>query len=295
MEERYQFDNGRLIDIYEWSPRTYVEPFHWHSSLEIGVCLSGKGRFYFGDKTYEVSPGDIFVVNNLERHIAQSEASDPSRYLFVNFKPELLGDEDKELLLPFVYNPKAFTNKIGKELPVARQIGDAMRQLMQEQANGHQAYRSMMKGILLQICSLLFRHYSAQEDCEEPFNKVFEPYMKLQPALAYLRANFRDSVELEDLARELKLSSSRARHLFKQIMGEGFKEYVTQLRINEAKKLLAGTNATVTDICMSCGFQNISPFYRAFQAIVGMTPQAYRERSALSMLHSAQGAMIGNN
>lgn len=287
MEQRYRSDIGKMIDIFEWSPRTYVEPFHWHSSLEIGVCLSGKGWFYFGDKTYDVSPGDVFVVNSLERHIAQSDAANPSNYYFVNFKPELFGDEDKELLLPFVYNPKKFTNKICKELPAARRIGDAMRQLMQEQTNAEPAYRSMMKGILLQICSHLSRHYSAQEGYGEPFDKVFEPYMKLQPALAYLRTHFREEIVLEDMAKQLNLSPSRARHLFKQIMGEGFKEYLTQLRINEAKKLLAGTNRTVTEIGLSCGFQNISPFYRAFQAIVGMTPQAYREQSALAILHSA--------
>ncbi|ALS27864.1 AraC family transcriptional regulator [Paenibacillus sp. 32O-W] len=288
MEEKYRYDHEMPLRVDEWSPRTYVEPFHWHASLEIGLCLSGKGWFYFGDKTYEVTAGDIFVVNNLERHIAQSDAADPSNYLFVNFRPELFGDGDKELLLPFVYNPKKFTNKMAKELPAARQIGELIRQMRTEQLNKQAGHRQIMKGLLLQICALLFRHYSNHPGYKEQFNQIYEQYMRLQPALAFLRDRFRENIGLEDMAKQLKLSCSRARHLFKHIMGEGFKEYLTQLRINEAKKLLSGTERTVTEICMSCGFQNISPFYRAFRQIVGMTPQAYREQSALFILRTEQ-------
>src|SRR5690554_3591786 len=94
--------------IFQWSPEVYVDTFHWHNALEIGYCLKGKGTFFFGEKVYEVSPGDVFVVNNLERHIAQSDSQQPCTFLFLYLEPGWIELENPELLIPFVYPPASF-------------------------------------------------------------------------------------------------------------------------------------------------------------------------------------------
>lgn len=265
--------------VDEWSPSNDTDPEHRHKNLEIGYCISGKGWFYFGEKTYKVSPGDIFIVNNLEHHCAQSDKSNPSKYLFLYFDPSITTNWEKELLLPFVYRPKAFINKISHKHPVAQRIGSLIKMILKEQINEKIGYRSMMRNLLFHICTLLLRHYNCDEEYSKEFSKVYEQYSKLQPAIEYMHHNFSDNIELDDISKELNLSPSRTRQLFKEIMGEGFKEYLTQLRINEAKVMLSGTNKTVTEICLLCGFQNLSPFYRAFNKLVGMTPHEYRKET----------------
>ena len=89
-------------------PATYRQPPRVHASLEIGLCLTGKGYFFFGNKQYAANPGDLFLVNNEERHIAQSAPDAPSRYLFINFDPALLLEEEPALLLPFSYRSTHF-------------------------------------------------------------------------------------------------------------------------------------------------------------------------------------------
>lgn len=103
--------------------------------------------------------------------------------------------------------------------------------------------------------------------------------MLLQPALAYIQEHFHEPVQLSDIARVLSLSPSRTRHLFLEIVGERFKSYLLQIRVQEAKKLLSGTNMPITDIYLSCGFQSSSSFYREFKKLVSVSPQEYRGQS----------------
>src|SRR5690242_8983560 len=91
---------------------------HTHACMEIGCCLSGTGRFYFSNKTYEVRPGDLFVVNHLEHHIAQADPDDPCAFLFLFFDPALLTDHTR-LLAPFLYRTQAFPNKIDAAEPIS--------------------------------------------------------------------------------------------------------------------------------------------------------------------------------
>lgn len=284
MKKDNQFEKNFLISVQEWTPSTMVETFHWHSELEVGYCISGQGWFYFGDKIFEVRTGDIFVVNNMERHIAQADAKDPSKYLFVYFDPMIIEQENIELLLPFVYQPKQFQNKIPAHLPVAEKIGLLILTLQEEFKERDKIYRSMMRSVLLQICGLLLRHYSRSTSHEE-INQVLNLYHKLEPVLTFMKKHFQDEIELEDIASRLNLSPSRTRHLFKETFGEGFKEYLIQLRVNEAKRLLSCTDLPTMEICMQCGFQSHSPFYRAFKKIVGMTPQEYRHQSSVAALY----------
>ncbi|ANE45174.1 AraC family transcriptional regulator [Paenibacillus swuensis] len=277
MEIFYEFEKDMPFLIEDWTPISMVETFHWHTPLEIGYCVSGQGWFYFGDKKYRVQPGDVFVVNNMERHIAQSDPEDPSRYLFIFFDPSIMDQMDKELLLPFIYNPAQFSNQIPAGTRIADELGALFLQFQQEYNERSVGCKSMMRGILLQICSLLLRHYGNNTPRKE-MNRVFNSYNKLQPALSLMKEQFREPLELEHIADLLRLSPSRARHLFKETIGEGFKEYLTHLRINEAKRLLITSDLPVLDICLQCGFQSQTPFYRSFRHIVGVSPQQYRDQ-----------------
>ncbi|MCC3373698.1 AraC family transcriptional regulator [Cohnella sp. REN36] len=274
------------LTVEEWTPQPYPEPFHWHAELEIGCCLSGKGLFHFGDKTFEVGPGDIFVVNNLERHIAQSDEHDPSRYAFVFFDPAMLLKENRDLLLPFLYHPPRFTNRIPASDTAASRIGKLVIALLEEQNERKPGYLTMMRSLLVEICVLLFRHYGDALPTAD-LTGAYARYERIQPALAYMKRHFREDLQVADIASIMRLSPSRAAHVFAESVGEGFKEHLLQLRINEAKRLLAQTRLSVIEVCLQSGFQSVTPFYRAFRRIVGHTPQAYREMTGiLGIAHS---------
>ncbi|MBB6673476.1 AraC family transcriptional regulator [Cohnella nanjingensis] len=273
-------DQEAGLSVDEWTPLPYPEPFHWHTELEIGCCLSGKGLFHFGDKTYEARPGDVFVVNNLERHIAQSDEHDPSRYAFVFFDPAVLLKENRELLLPFLYHPPRFTNRIPASDATSARIGRLVAALLEEQRERSPGYQTMMRSLLLEICVLLFRHYGDGLPTAD-LTGAYARYERIQPALAYMKRHFREDLQVANIASIMRLSHSRAAHVFAETVGEGFKEHLLHLRINEAKRLLVQTRLSVIEVCLQSGFQSVTPFYRAFRRIVGLAPQAYREMAGV--------------
>ncbi|MFL1676012.1 AraC family transcriptional regulator [Paenibacillus dendritiformis] len=282
----------RSVYIFEWSPRTHIDPFHTHDHLELGYCLSGTGTFYFGEKQYTAQPGDVFVVNNTERHAASSDPDNPSNYYFIYFDAMIIEQADPELLLPFVYYPQQFHNRIAGQLPVAASIGALFRQIWDEDRQKQSGYKGMMRSKIIEICALLLRYYGEFTPLADR-SRAITSYYRIKPALDYMKERFREPLTLSDAARALSLSPSRTRHLFAEKLGQGFKEYLLQLRVNEAKRLLAATDLPITDIMHASGFQSQAPFYRAFKQWVGATPYEYRANAAKLALFDNNPAVLG--
>jgi AraC-like DNA-binding protein len=271
------YENHIPINAFRWTPSPELEPLHYHSSLEIGLCISGSGFFYFGEKRYRVAAGDIFIVNNRELHIAQSDECDPSTYIFINFDPRLLLGEEESLLLPFAYSSDHFDNRMTSASPLSAPIGALIEKVWYELDAKQDGYLSMAKSALLELCVLLLRHYSTGMSKLE-WKRMSDSFRRMRPALAILEERFREPLELTDMADALHISPSRASHLFQEELGRSFKDYLLQLRINEAKRLLISTNLSAADVCFESGFQSIPSFYRLFKSIAGISPLDYRSK-----------------
>lgn len=94
----------------------------------------------------------------------------------------------------------------------------------------------------------------------------------------FIVRNLNGDLSTESLARRVKLSASRFRHLFKETVGLSVAEFVTSLRIEAAVRLLTTTNRTITDIAAATGFFDHSHFIRIFRKTKNMPPGAYRLR-----------------
>jgi len=268
------------IQTIRHSPKTQIEPFHWHSALEIGYCVAGKGSFHFHGKVYDVAQGDVVVINGMQQHIARSDGDDPSEYVFVYFRPQLLENEDRELLLPFFSNPASFNNLILSGHRSAKIVGDLISGIHAELESSDSAYKTIVRAMLMLACSELYRYYSSESDSsaqnETSRRNSIRTHARIRPALEYIKEHFSEPLSLNEVAREIGLSPSRAYHVFKEATGENFKEYLIQVRLNEAKKRLIHSSDDITSIYLDAGFQSSASFYRAFQKMVGVKPSEYR-------------------
>ena len=80
------------------------------------------------------------------------------------------------------------------------------------------------------------------------------------------------------VAAEAHLSVGAFSRFFKLRTGKTLPEYVNELRVGRACRLLAEGDLKVTDVALQCGFNNLANFNRRFQSIRGLTPSAYREQ-----------------
>lgn len=96
--------------------------------------------------------------------------------------------------------------------------------------------------------------------------------------LEYLNQNYMDcNISLEGTAQRFDLSIYYLSRFFKEQVGSNFIDYVTELRIKEAKKLLASTKNPIKDIVISIGYLDTASFARKFKKLEGITPGQYRE------------------
>ncbi|GGD72210.1 helix-turn-helix transcriptional regulator [Paenibacillus nasutitermitis] len=267
------------IALVPWTLSTIPEIPHWHQALEICYCLSGRGVFYFKERQYDISPGDLIIVNNVERHTSKSYRGETCSNLFLFFQASTLEQMDFHLLRPFFFDRRHFIHRIAADLPAARKIGAFIMEIQEELAGKQAAYGQMTKSLLYQIASLLLRHYHTESD--KTWQSLYSKYTILQAGLAYIQSRYQEDIRLADVAQSMSLSASRARHLFKEVMGEGFKTYLTQYRVQAAQRLLAQTDLTVTEIYEQCGFQSASSFYREFSKITNLSPVSYAKKHPL--------------
>jgi len=98
----------------------------------------------------------------------------------------------------------------------------------------------------------------------------------VRKAKEYIHDHLTERLTLAKVAKELYLSPSWFAHLFKKETGTTFGQYVTALRLEKAKELLARADLNITEVCLECGFQNLAHFSRVFKSAEGQSPRAWR-------------------
>ena len=93
----------------------------------------------------------------------------------------------------------------------------------------------------------------------------------------YIRENYMNEISMQDAARQFNYSDAYFCKLFKQCFDQNFTTYLTNFRINEAKRLLKDRNISVKDAGMKVGYYDSNYFAKVFKRVTGMIPSEYRE------------------
>jgi AraC-like DNA-binding protein len=105
-------------------------------------------------------------------------------------------------------------------------------------------------------------------------------YRRVVRAKLFIDAHFSAAIDLNNIADEACFSKFHFTRLFKKIYGKTPHQYLTDVRINAGKELLAA-NEPVASVCFSVGFDSISSFTGLFHRRVGVTPAAFQRDSLL--------------
>lgn len=94
--------------------------------------------------------------------------------------------------------------------------------------------------------------------------------------LDYIDTHLEQNIKLTDLAQLLDMSQFHFSRLFKQSIGLTPHQYLSQQRVERAKKLLKKTDRLIIDIALECGFSSHSHLSKQFRQFTSMTPKTYR-------------------
>lgn len=104
---------------------------------------------------------------------------------------------------------------------------------------------------------------------------------KLAAAVDRIHQQYHEAIDSADLAKQCGLSTSQFERLFRKALGSSPRQYLQRVRIERASRMLVESGETVASIAQACGYYDHAHFTKAFAALKGVTPTAFRnERQA---------------
>ncbi len=97
-------------------------------------------------------------------------------------------------------------------------------------------------------------------------------------AAEYIRAHFKERISVHDIGESVHLSDSYLSHIFSETFGRTITEYLTSIRIEYAKSLLAKQGLSISEVALDSGFEDVSYFSRVFKKSEGITPRDYKKK-----------------
>lgn len=121
------------------------------------------------------------------------------------------------------------------------------------------------------------------EAVRNKFKEVSDSYFgkttksTMERVVQYVRANYNQELRLEMLAGIFGYNSAYLGKVFHQYTGENFNNYIDEIRISEAKRLLESEEYKVYEVAEMVGYSNINYFHNKFKKYVGMSPLSYKK------------------
>jgi len=281
------FRKGELVYINRSDELPeYCGIMHKHDFIEITYVIEGEGIHVVGEQQYEISKGDLFIINYDIPHGFFPKISGKAAPIVYNcvFMPEFL---DSSLfssilfqditssflfksLFPDDYHPNPDLKLTGTEF---NEIGDLFSKMYSEYRLMQKGYSDIIRAYLIELVVKIFRYI----DLENKKPAASKNVDLVNKAIEYLKHNYNSEVKLEDLAMKSFISKNYFSRLFKETTGINFSDYVQQLRIDEACSLLRNTRMKVIDVASRVGFKDLKFFYGVFKKITGKTPGDFRK------------------
>ncbi len=251
--------------------------WHHHSEVELVVIRGGKGVHTIGDKTdilHEES--HLMLMGPYLPHTMSYDSrpgKKPVEAVVVHFSENIFGQEFMNIpeteLLRTLLSHAAY----GLELKGSQSA--MFEQRMFELFDADIQDRIF---ILLDILHRIARtDYSMVASRGFVGNYSPRENNRIDRIYQFTFENFHRDVNLDEIATHINLSKEAFCRYFKQKTGKTYVQFLTEVRIGNACKLLMQNDMTVLEVCYACGYNYPSNFYRQFKAVKGITPLDYQK------------------
>lgn len=246
--------------------KDYAMPYaHFHDKHELYILEKGVTRYLIGDNIYLLEPFDMIFVPKGVFHKTNSEKNQKTERILFTFDDGFAGDGYQK------YIEELKDNNYIRIPPEKHHIlKEIINRIEREERHKSKDYRELQKLLLCELLVLISRYRTKEEI------KNFDgSYITVKEAVKYISENYSSELGLDFLAKKFALSPSHFSRLFNEITGIGINEYINNIRITAAEKLLIDTNLPITQIATDCGFNDSNYFATVFKKIKGITPKKF--------------------
>lgn len=279
MHEQIEFPGRSAVKVKLREMPHFTYPWHFHSEFEILYVIEGYGTRFVADSIEEFHSGDLALIGSNVPHFWRSDDTYLNshgkmkvKYVVIQFPDDFLKDEIinypeyhliGELLKRAsrgIHFPAEFSKKMSKKIiQIVHKNGFQriikLQELLQELAKSD-GFR-LLAGELYQFENLDFTN------------------SRLTKVMHFLSTNYQHKIELDKVAEIANLHPSAFCRYFREKTGKSLSEYISDMRISYACRLIIEGKMSVSQVGFESGFNNISNFNRTFKKHTGYTPTNY--------------------
>jgi AraC-like DNA-binding protein len=257
-------------------------PWHHHPEYEMVLSYKGKGRRMVGDSVDRYEENEVVFTGPFLPHQWICDADNI---------PDVEKNSEEAYVIQFVYD---FLGENFFELPE----NASLKKFLLESVRGYKIYgksRDRIISIMLDMIEMddvarLYALFSifeifanTKEFCFLSSKDSVASFMlkeneAMQRALQYIMQNFQRAIQVKDLLEVTNMSYASFYSSFKRTYKVPFKDYLLDIRIDYACKLLSNEDLNISEIAYSCGFENLSNFNRQFRRFKSMNPSQYQRQ-----------------
>ena len=271
-QERIEMDSGVPARIYLGTAQggNCHYPLHWHESLEFNLVLKGAIRGKINGKPVYVPQGGLFFVNSGDLHETDAENKNEMSAITLLLSYDLIRE--------YLPDAEAYCFDLGEN----REAQEKAIALVQECAvlyRYQQACYPLEMAILLRRILLLLLKECLIKKQEAHYSRYGQKNLKnIKKAIAYMEAHYSEALSLKETAAQIGMAPTYFSRFIRKTTDETFYAYLTKIRLYHAYQELISHNASITEIALNNGFQNVKAFIEAFKRAYLETPDKYRRQ-----------------
>lgn len=269
------------FSIEERISKRFSVPYHFHHEYELTAILKGKGSRFVGNNISRFDDTDMVLIGkNLPHHwhndTPENETpEDYIRAIILKFDAEFNGIRIFDM--PENYQIQKILSKADKGIRITGETFDRLIHLMELLLNAKGPERiSLLLKILYEVATssnieiLSDTEYLPQvkENDIDRMNRVYD----------YILKHYLGKISLAEAASVACMNETAFCKYFKKRYGKTFIQVVNETKISHACRQLMEDDITVTEVCYSSGFNNISNFTKSFKKIMGVSPNEYKKK-----------------
>lgn len=264
--------------IVERHKSEFAYPLHRHKEFELNFIEHGKGvRRIVGDSVEEIGDYELVLLGgeDLEHVWEQGKCrSKDIREITIQFSEDIFGEEllsknqfssIKSMLRRASYGLSFSLNSIMKVYSTLDSIASEPERFIQFLKTLYILYELSVSDDARVLASSAFAHPESATESG-----------RIQKVKQYVNDHYAESLKLSDLAELVGMSPVSFSRFFHQRTGRTLSEYIVDIRLGFAARMLVDSPKNISEICYECGFNNLSNFNRIFKARRNCTPREFR-------------------
>ena len=256
----------------------YGTRWHFHPEYQLTLAIESSGHRVVGDNIGALTDGDIVLLGANLPHVWHQDTGGKARQvhaIIVRFDDTFLGRDF--FSLPEVEPVRRLLQRAARGLAVRGATRTAVTEHMKRLAQSDGLARVIE---LLAILDTL----AISDELKTLASASYEPKLesadqgRMERVVDFIHTHLTEEIDRERLAKLAHLSLGAFSRFFHSRTGKTVPEYVNEVRIGRACRMLGEDAGNITDIAMDCGYRNLANFNRRFREVMGTTPSAYRQK-----------------